>query len=209
MKATPWILLALAILVIIWMNPCTPEATVDTHVVDSLNRSHDSTMRVYRDSINTLRTAVLANDSERNAQVEVKEQIEQRMTNKIAQLTFSLAKYRTAKEGRDTVGQLVNCSEIVAELDSVYQTALNYKAVIDSLTSNGQSRRQIDSAGIAIRDSTISQLQGQYRSAAQLLSDAMKDNADLRSALARSKRGRWLYAAIGVVIGGLIGHGVK
>lgn len=203
-------LLAGALLMWLFLQTCNEEvAAIDTRAIDSIKIANDSTIAVYKDSVMKLQVLVNSNDIERNRQQADKEQLESRLTDKIAKLTFSLNKYRTAREGKDTVQQLINCDEIVIELDSIYSQALLYKLTIDSLQTNGGARRALDSSGIAMRDKTISELQGQVEALQKLLRDAINDNASLRMALSRSKRGRFILAGLGVVIGGLIGHSIK
>lgn len=202
-------LLAGALLMWLFLQTCNKEVAIDTRAMDSIKIANDSTIAVYKDSVIKLQVLVNGNDIERNRQQADKEQLESRLTDKIAKLTFTLNKYRTAKEGKDTLQQLINCDEIVIALDSIYSQALLYKLTIDSLQTNGRARRALDSTGIAMRDKTISELQGQVEALQKLLRDAINDNASLRMALSRSKRGRWLLAGLGVVIGGLIGHSIK
>lgn len=194
---------------LIALKGCNHTAQVDTHVIDSVNSAHTATVQAYRDSIASYRRDKAANDSERNAQLDLKDAIEKKMATKITQLTFSLNKYHTATLGHDTAGQLSNCDDIVVQLDSLYAQALIYKLSVDSLTANSTTRRSIDSLALMQRDVTITQLQEQYAAVSKLLVDAIKDNADLRTALAKSKKGKWLIAGISALIGGLIVGAVK
>jgi|GEM_PF-2659941 len=209
MKLLPWILLIAALIYIGWQCNSSHPSVIDTHTIDSLAKAKDSTIALYKDSVVILQLKIGANDIDRNREIASKEELEKRMTNKIMQLTFSLNKFRTAKEGHDTVQQLINCNDIVNAFDSIYAQALIYKITIDSLQANGTERRGIDSTGIAMRDRTIADLTSQINALQKLLTDAVKDNADLRVALKRSKRGRWILAGLGVLVGGLIVNQVK
>lgn len=204
-------LAGIAVLVFLLYRNCNEERApaVTQAQVDSLNNAHDSTNALLRDSVALLTIAINKNDSERIAQIQAKELLEKRMTDKIVSLTFSLNKYRAAKAGRDTVQQLINCDDIVQAFDSLYAEALLYKMQFDSVIVNSAGRRGIDSAAIALRDRTIVQLNSDYLAAMHFLQESLDENLDLRKSLARSKRGKWLVAGLAAVLGGFVGHSIK
>lgn len=194
-------ILAGAIITILLMRSCNTPAPIDTTKIDSLYKAIEKSKLQHQiDSIEYIQDRH-ANDSIRMAELATKEMYEQRLANKISQLTFQVAKYRTGREGRDTVQALTACDSIISLLDTAYQQALAYKITIDSLQTNGYDRRFLDSTAIHGLNDMVAERDKQIEALQHFLNDAVKDNADLRTALTKSKRGKWLLAGIGVLVG--------
>jgi len=189
---------------------CNSPVTVrDYHVEDSLKKQiaiRES--KIAADSIN-YESERRADDSDRNAWLETKDFIEKRMSNKIAELTLSVNKYRTAALAKDTAEQLIDCNQIVEELDSVYLQALGYKKVIDSLQQNATGRRGIDSSEInLLRQQIVGDGQA-MQSMVDKIAELIKENEDLRKLISKNKRAKWLLMGISAILGGFLVHEAK
>lgn len=199
-----------ALICFLILNTCNkPVEKLDTHLQDSLYRVIDTLDSQRKSDSVAYERELQLDDSDRTEWLEAKEQTEQKLTNKIAQLSFSLAKYKAAQDGKDTVGQLVNCNEIVKELDSIYTQSLTYKAIIDSLQLNATERRGIDSSELNFLRQSIVQDGEIIDQLKKVLSDALVDNQDLRKQLVKSKKGKWILGVLGFLIGGFAGHELK
>jgi hypothetical protein len=199
-----------ALICFLLMRGCGGKVTpIDTHAIDSITANRDSIVTAYKDSVQSYRRAKQFDDSTRNAEMEAKEELERRLSDKISSLTFAVRKYKANAAGKDTVSAMIDCGQIVMELDSIYGIAQSYKLTIDSLTENATNRRGMDSIALSQRDSTISELNKNYDALNHFLQDAVAQNKKLSDALAKTKRGRWLLAGIAALLGGLVVGAVK
>ena len=204
-----WMLVGILLCLLAWQCNTTPKSSNNTAAIDSLNK--EISIRDIRYSADS---AKWAEDAARQDEIirsltQSKEELQQALTGQIVQLTFQRNKYRTAAEAKDTAAQLQACDQFILLADSFYTKAVVYEATIDSLLTAHRNQHVTDSSVISMLMKDREEGKKQTSALQHFLEDSVAENLELRKAMAKNKKGRWILAAIAAGVGGVIGHQIK
>jgi len=183
--------------------PKSDDGAAKRHTIDS---TIEATRARYVDSIASLAKQVHINDSARNAQIVAYNNAAHSLEDKDQTIQYWRSRYRIAREGRDTEVVFIACDSISAKYAVIRVEAEWWHRVADSLQLNGTQRREIDSAALRGKDSTITSLFASVK-----VIQGQRDTAVIErdSAVKKAKRSKWLWFGLGAVAGGAAGRASK
>lgn len=146
MKATPWILLAVAISVIIYLSKCNSKKIVEPSrtVIDSIKKANLDTISFYTKVIHTKDSIISVQDKNIDSISGIANSYKRIGDKKAVTIKDLIAENDDLKELADTLGLLSNCEELKQQVrdgleflaikdQNAFSLDSSYKVQIDSL----------------------------------------------------------------------------
>lgn len=182
---------------------------VDSAKLDTMIFKYDSV--VAKEKVDSVawaseRTAHNAADSLHSQKQNI---LDSGMRQQISHLTVSVSKYRKDLAAKDTIGALVECGDIVDQLDSANEILDSLRIERDAIQYNLRQLKNLDSTQISGQYVELNALQNQIKVWIKTCQDLVVENNELRESLKKTKKGQKILAGLGLLAGGVIGHSIK